>query len=161
MVSATSATVPSRRSGYADAPSASTRSAGFSNRRTFCSSTFWPMPVSATVDGQTALTVTPYGPNSAASDSVSPTTPNFDATYVRDQGVALLPASDEMFTMRPRPLSRRRGIAAWQVRNDALEVDADDPVPLAFRDLLERSELEHAGRIDQRVQPAQRIGGPA
>jgi hypothetical protein len=38
--------------------------------------------VPATVEGQTAFTVTPNGPNSAASDSVSPMTPNFDATYV-------------------------------------------------------------------------------
>ena len=81
IVSATSATVPVGAADTAAAPSGSARSAGLSNSRTFCSSTFWPMPVSATVDGQTALTVTPNGPNSAASDWVSPTTPNFEATY--------------------------------------------------------------------------------
>src|SRR3954453_2074301 len=63
--------------------------------------------------GQTAHTWIPCGPSSAFSDSLIPTTPNFDAEYGAICGAATSPAIDAVLTIEERPpCFKRRGTNA-------------------------------------------------
>ena len=64
--------------------------------------------------GGMVLTVIPLGPNSSASDLVSPMTAAFDDTYAAMKGWPPWALDDEMLTMRPQPASSMWGITTWQ-----------------------------------------------
>ena len=87
------------------------------------------------------------------------TTPPFDALYALPPSVPSSPSMLAMFTIEPR-WPRRIGLLVDHLRDDvlvgeerALEVDVDDPVPLAGIDEVHRTTSGDAGRVHERVDP--------
>src|SRR5262245_20134263 len=73
--------------------------------------------------GATQFTRTPLRRYSSARQRVRCTTPAFDAQYAAENGCALIPAFDAMFTIEPPP-SRRCGSAARHTRNVPVRLTA-------------------------------------
>ena len=71
-----------------------------------------------------------------------------------------MPASELRLTIRPRPLCRSSGAAACAQRKNALEVHADDPIPLLLANVVQRGDPDDPGAIDERIEAAEsRLAG--